>query len=225
MAIDREIIDELGLKFYKDRTNESFTEFYEYFHPVINNYIWKNFPVLSSRINEVKSGFFFATFTNIEQFKPDYSFSAWCSGILRNECLANFNRKARKGKETLNRGHYPIDENTFNDTIMISNIEQWIEDEDTNFKLNILYRELNNLPPLYKDIMIDKYVNGLKNPELVVKYNLIEKTIKTRIFNGTSLLKKKINPTDDSLLFGKFGGLTRIVSKKKRRIYKKRTRK
>jgi RNA polymerase sigma-70 factor (ECF subfamily) len=63
-------------------------------------------------------------------------------------------------------------------------------------KIDELYesiiQEIRELPDLYKDIMIDREINGMKYKDIAEKYDIKKRSIATRIRRARNKIKKKI---------------------------------
>jgi RNA polymerase sigma-70 factor (ECF subfamily) len=52
--------------------------------------------------------------------------------------------------------------------------------------------EIRDLPELYRDIMIDREINGMKYKDIAEKYGIKKRSIATRIRRARAKIKKKM---------------------------------
>ena len=52
--------------------------------------------------------------------------------------------------------------------------------------------EIRTLPELYRDIMVDREINGMKYKDIAVKYGIKKRSIATRIRRARAKIKKKM---------------------------------
>jgi RNA polymerase sigma factor (sigma-70 family) len=196
--IDRDQINLLGTSIYKNRDEHSFQEFYLHFNPLIRNYVWKNFSSIANQIDDIQCSFFSAVWEHIDQYDPTQPFSGWVSGILKNECLRRLRSSRPNGKKAMTLGDSPIEDQK---NLGENNIENWINDEYENFTIDALNNALDNLPEVYRNIFLDKYLNLLTVEEIAAKYGWNLNTVKTRIRDSIFKLKKLLYPNADPRQF------------------------
>jgi RNA polymerase sigma-70 factor, ECF subfamily len=137
----------------------------------------------------------------IEQYDSERgNFSTWCYNIARNESLLLL--KSRKK-------YVSTDDETLvslcNEEEMMENGNDYydlFEDQSLTFingqnKIDELYesiiQEIRDLPDLYKDIMIDREINGMKYKDIAIKYDIKKRSIATRIRRARNKIRKKID--------------------------------
>jgi len=72
--------------------------------------------------------------------------------------------------------------------------EQDFLDEDQELENQYLkcLQEIQNLKPLYREIVIDRLINGMKYEDISAKYDLPLQTIKNRILRGKRIIIDQI---------------------------------
>jgi DNA-directed RNA polymerase specialized sigma24 family protein len=55
-----------------------------------------------------------------------------------------------------------------------------------------IIQEIRDLPELYKDIMIDREINGMKYKDIATKYDIKKRSIATRIRRARNKIRKKV---------------------------------
>lgn len=134
----------------------------------------------------------------IEQYDCERgNFSTWCYNIARNESLLLL--KSRK--KFVSTDDESI-ETLYNCQMMANgDFYDLFDDPSLTFingqnKIDELYesiiQEIRELPDLYKDIMIDREINGMKYKDIAEKYDIKKRSIATRIRRARNKIKKKI---------------------------------
>jgi DNA-directed RNA polymerase specialized sigma24 family protein len=60
-----------------------------------------------------------------------------------------------------------------------------------------IIQEIKELPELYKDIMIDREINGMKYKDIAAEYDIKKRSIATRIRRARNRIKKKVEKLKD----------------------------
>jgi RNA polymerase sigma-70 factor (ECF subfamily) len=146
------------------------------FHKLLSNYI-------SVRINDrddaadvlqevfIKIALRLSALTNKEKLK------SWIFAITRNAITDYY----RKNAGRINSG--------ITDTIM----DETADDSDTDTTQGLdrcLQSFIGNLPAEYRDIIIDSEIQGIKQKDLAVKYNLAYPSVRSRVQRGRTRLKE-----------------------------------
>lgn len=125
-------------------------------------------------------------FKNSKKYKEEGNFKAWINTIARNVSF-DYLKSAKFKKETL------INEDS-------ENIFQNIKDKKPNPELQLIknergqriFREINNLKPKLKEVIVMTEFQGLSYEECAKKLNCPIGTIKSRIFNAKKELSEKL---------------------------------
>jgi RNA polymerase sigma factor (sigma-70 family) len=227
-----ETYNSLALEFKNTKTHKSFANLYHKIRPGLKNYI-KNIVKDLDVTEDILSKTFAKIHLKIDQFNPDYSITTWSYSIAKRECIRWIKRERNKtvslsyfnenGGEAVEGDDYNSMSFTSDLTQYenISESESWENDNDTFEKYDLAVKAINNLKPMYRDILIDNLVNGMKYKDIAFKiepklhemhlrfeegklsevelkeYNTYYKTIlqrvKNRIRRGKMIIEEEIN--------------------------------
>jgi RNA polymerase sigma-70 factor (ECF subfamily) len=124
------------------------------------------------------------------------NFSTWCYNIARNESLLLL--KSRKRFISRTAEEMEIETSKEEGISAVYEIE---EDPLWNFlsggsDIDDVYEqvidEIRELPVLYRDIMIDREINGMKYKDIADKYGIKKRSIATRIRRARTKIRKKM---------------------------------
>ena len=162
-------IQEAAQNFYDDRSDKSFKVLYDILYPlfynVVRRYYIKNDNDL---IKDVLSKTFMIIYKRIGNHDGERPFFAYFYTILVNESLGELKKKSLM--TPLSRLNAKKD---------VAKLFQNVEDEydymnieENQEKLEIIVDVIKKLDYEHADLVIDKYLHGYKNPELLEKYGL-----------------------------------------------------
>ena len=190
-------IQKLAEDFILTKNERQFQLLFERLKPGITNHC---FTILKD--SELAQDSFLNTMSKIWQKIDQYdcergNFSTWCYNIARNESLLLLKSRKRYistddesieaiyNDQNCNEGEYY---DIFDDPSLT-----FINGQN---KVDELYesiiQEIRELPDLYKDIMIDREINGMKYKDIAEKYEIKKRSIATRIRRARNKIKKKI---------------------------------
>lgn len=137
--------------------------------------------------------------TKIDQYdKARGNFSTWCYNIARNESLLIIKNNSRYYRSDDSQLEFVSAENeSKNPSYNIEDDPLWAfayEKEDIDAVYERAVEEIQSLPPLYKDIMVDREINGMKYEDIANKYGLNRKSVATRIRRARSKIKDALTP-------------------------------
>jgi RNA polymerase sigma-70 factor, ECF subfamily len=205
MKKNPEEIQELALAFYNNRDEISFTK--------IHNKMYQNLLYFANGIvgdmevaQDIVNVGMASVWSKIGQYNPYWQFTTWVYRIVRNEALT-YKRRAKK--------HVSLDSLRSSDNSVSDRVESklqkmsayaddyitepnWFLDEDYNAAekmYGIAIDAMNELPPLYKNIIIDREVNEMKYEEIADKYAMNLNTVKIRIMRSRQYIQKSVNNT------------------------------
>jgi len=182
-------IQSLATRFVNSRNESDFKLLYERVKPGILMYVTKMLKDQDAA-EDVVADAFVKMWSKIDQYNPYWNFSTWAYKIAKNEAMqwvrknGNVHSLQAMGGESLA------------DNILLANaliLDDGIEDvsspnwslEETEDYTTILYKkvleEIESLPELYRNIMTDRELNGMKYEEISEKYQIELNTVKTRI--------------------------------------------
>jgi len=198
----------LMLEFQATKNHQAFTKLYKKLAPSLKNYI-RGIVKDSDVTEDLLANTFTKIFTKVDQYDPQWQASTWSYTIAHRECL-RWIKKERNTKVSLSyfneNGSEVISDD---DSVSISNsntssieIEgertesQWLaEDEALTNHFNFAIESIQNLKPMYREILNDNLVKGMKYREIADKYNLPLQTIKNRIRRAKQLVADSLTET------------------------------
>jgi RNA polymerase sigma-70 factor, ECF subfamily len=132
--------------------------------------------------------------TKIHQYSPERAnFSTWAYNIAKNESLliVKNNKRYYRG-DTITIDHLNFLENSDEAPHEMTQEPEWEFDEKITLEqyYSAVVDELHNLPEIYRDIMIDREINGLKYKEISDKYGIKRRSIATRIRRARAKIQK-----------------------------------
>jgi RNA polymerase sigma factor (sigma-70 family) len=192
---------ELTENYLETRSEKDFTVLYRKVKPGLRSYIYKIIKDQEAT-DDVLVNTLAKMWTKIDQYDPQYQITTWLYRIAFNECLGFINE--RNKKTSLNKlsefGIEVEDGGTINDDLSILledaeyKTEQDFLDEDQELENQYLQclQQIQNLKPLYREIVIDRLINGMKYEDISAKYDLPLQTIKNRILRGKRIIIDQI---------------------------------
>lgn len=194
----------LAEKFITSKDERSFGALYERLKPGITNHcysILKDFELAEDAFLTSMS----KVWEKIDQYdKSKGNFSTWCYNIARNESLSII----KKNKKYI---HLGLDELEYSSSKVEEKNPSYNIDDDPLWRFanegntiddmyEIAIDEIKSLPAIYKDIMIDREINGMKYKDIADKYGIKKRSIATRIRRARNKIKKKMEEIQKSSL-------------------------
>jgi RNA polymerase sigma factor (sigma-70 family) len=145
-------------------------------------------------------------YTKIDQYDPQWQASTWSYTIAHRECL-RWIKKERNPRVSLSYfNENGSDVISDDDTNVMSNsntsrIEvqgsktesQFLEEDETLInQYDFAIESIQNLKPMYREILTDNLVLGMKYREIADKYELPLQTIKNRIRRAKQLVAESL---------------------------------
>jgi RNA polymerase sigma factor (sigma-70 family) len=193
-------IQEIGLAFYKERNDSSFTVMFNRLKPGLHKYLYDLVPDHSTR-NAVIMNTFKNIWEKIDQYDPYYAFSTWAYRIARNEGLLS-KRWSKK--------NYSLDSMT-EMGITLSNNPDNMSTPDYEFfeptdeeEIERLYRmvlsEIAELPEVYCLALTEREIKKKDYNTIAkeLKWNI--NTVRTRIKKGRKLVFDSIMKKEPELV-------------------------
>jgi RNA polymerase sigma-70 factor (ECF subfamily) len=136
--------------------------------------------------------------TKIDQYDLSRgNFSTWCYNIARNESLLlikSRNKYVSQNEQELDYhsnksdslviGHYTLED--------CADYAFSEEEESLETIYESVIDEIRSLPELYRDIMVDREINGMKYKDIADKYGIKKRSIATRIRRARAKIKKSV---------------------------------
>lgn len=227
-------IQKTALIFCKDRSNRNFGLLYERLKPGMlhhANSILKD----GDASEDVVSIAFTKIWLKIDQYNKFWNFSTWAYKIVhheslqyirKNKVLVSMDGPKYGGVKTQNTEHNLLYNGA--DEELISVDPNWDLDESDEMHQAVYSKvlaEINNLSKFYKNIMIDRELNGMKYKEISEKYGININSVKTRIKRARMQIiennpdyeklvnakKKKIRHTDEETQFNESDDFARAI--------------
>lgn len=207
--MSKDPIQDLAMEYFENDNEENFNKLYNRVLPTLRNHIWGFIYVTKSRdlLNEIVQRTWMKFITKKHQYdKERGAFSTWLFAIGRHEAFKELG--ACKGLisldslfETENEEFATIDIASLDNVVNKENYETTFKDlcEETEDKINsknlriIILWEMNKLPTIYKDILVDNLLWKMKYHQLADKYNIPINTLKSRIRVGKEMLRAELS--------------------------------
>ena len=190
----------LAESFVETRSPKCFKNLYERLKPGITNHCY-----LILKNQELAEDAFSNTMAKIWQKIHQYdkeraNFSTWCYNIARNESLLILKTGKRffshsdaemeyfSNKSTLGDlgGQYRMEEDPLYSSLF--------EDNTIDSVYESVLEEIRELPEIYREIMVDREINGMKYKDIAEKYGIKKRSIATRIRRARARIRKKMDP-------------------------------
>lgn len=189
-------IQVLAENFIRTRNEREFNPLYERVKPGVLNHcynILKDFELAEDAFLNAMS----KVWQKIEQYDTDRgNFSTWCYNIARNESLLLLKSRKRYISQTSDEMEYTSAKSEEkNPSYNIEDDPLWdflSGGNDIDDMYEQVIDEIKELDPLYRDIMIDREINGMKYKDIADKYGIKKRSIATRIRRARTKIRKKM---------------------------------
>jgi RNA polymerase sigma-70 factor (ECF subfamily) len=193
---------ELTENFLETRSEKDYTTLYRKVKPGLRSYIGKIVKD-SEATEDILVNTLTKMWTKIDQYDPQYQITTWLYRIAFNECLGFINERNKKtsltrlqeyGLEVNDGGTVAIETigSLVEDMDFKTEMDLWEEDNELQARYESCLRAMEQLKPIYRDIVVDRLINKVKYEDLADKYKLPLQTIKNRIRRGKSLIAESI---------------------------------
>jgi len=189
----------LGLEFSQTKSEKTFNDLYHRIKPGLLNYINQ---IVKDRdaAEDLFSMTMSIVYNKIEQYKPEYHISTWIYRIAYHEAIMFLRRKKREATTSFSvfdsyyesdRGSEKIMYNSMDNNELYDEDFQTKEEQEEQLQQveNAIFEAIENLDPLYSEIIKDRLVNNMKYNDISEKYDLPLHTIKNRIARGKRILQ------------------------------------
>lgn len=198
-------VKELMLEFQSTKTHSSFTRLYNKLAPSLKNYI-KGIVKDVDVTEDLLANTFTKVYTKVDQYDPQWQATTWSYTIAHRECL-RWIKKERNTRVSLSyfneNGSEVVDDdsthslsNSNTSLIEIENNkteDQWIEEDNLlSEKYEYATDSIAKLKPMYREILSDNLIKGMKYREIADKYDLPLQTIKNRIRRAKQLVADEL---------------------------------
>lgn len=197
-------IQKLAETFIGNKTDKSFNDLFDRLKPGVSNHCF-----LILKDLELAEDAFLNTMSKIwlkiDQYEVGRgNFSTWCYNIARNESLLLL--KSRK--KLISHDDFDLEflstKNVIGDIGGFYTIESdptclfFNDSESVDAVYESVLEEIRTLPETYRDIMIDREINGMKYKDIAEKYGIKKRSIATRIRRARERIRKKMDGNNKS---------------------------
>jgi len=189
-------IQVLAENFIRTRNEREFNPLYERVKPGVLNHcynILKDFELAEDAFLNAMS----KVWQKIEQYDTERgNFSTWCYNIARNESLLLLKSRKKYISQSSDEMEYTSAKSEEkNPSYNIEDDPLWdflSGGNDIDDMYEQVIDEIKELDPLYRDIMIDREINGMKYKDIADKYGIKKRSIATRIRRARTKIRKKM---------------------------------
>lgn len=192
---------ELSENFIRTRSERDYNALYVRVKPGLKNYI-ANVVKDSEATDDILTNVLTKMWTKIDQYDPSYQITTWLYRIAFNECLGWIRqRNSKYSIETMKEYGIEISDQfghtSARDLLIESEFKtetEWYdEDNYLQNRYELALSQIDNLKPMYKEIIEDRLLNGMKYEDIAVKHNLPLQTVKNRIRRGKSIIAENMD--------------------------------
>jgi RNA polymerase sigma-70 factor (ECF subfamily) len=208
----KETYQQLAVDFKETKSHKAFAKLYNKMRPGLRSFIsgfTKDYDVTEDLVART----FEKIYRKIDLYDPAYAITTWSYSIARRECLRWIKRERNKkislsyinenGGEAYDDGteslSISLGGNLSYEDDFITESEKWSEENEITAKYDLVVKAINELKPMYKDILVDNLFNGLKYKEIAFKMDsrLNELHLKYEVMAEEELEEyKKSNPKE-----------------------------
>jgi RNA polymerase sigma-70 factor (ECF subfamily) len=190
-------LQEMGLQFFKTRSDRDFTTVYHRLRPSISFYLRELVPSQDDR-NEVIATTFSKVWAKIHQYDPYWNFSTWVYRIARNEALLFFRSKKRtysyEGMEEMG-----INMEAKAATVSIDDAI-YHEDNPIDILHDLAVAEISNLPEIYKTVLTLREIDKMKYEDIAEELGWKHNTVRTRIRKAREIVRTNLTKREPELI-------------------------
>lgn len=192
---------ELSENFIRTRSERDYNALYMRVKPGLKNYI-ANVVKNSDATDDILTNVLTKMWTKIDQYDPSYQITTWLYRIAFNECLGWIRqRNSKYSIETMKEYGIEISDQfghtSARDLLVESEFKtetEWYDEDDyLQNRYELALSQIDDLKPMYKEIIEDRLLNGMKYEDIAVKHNLPLQTVKNRIRRGKSIIAENMN--------------------------------
>jgi RNA polymerase sigma-70 factor (ECF subfamily) len=195
-------LQELGLEFYNEKTDISFSHLFYRMKPGLNKYLYELVKDYSTR-EAVIMNTFKNVWEKIHQYDPYYAFSTWVYRIAKNEALLSKRWSKRNySLDTMTEMGINVTENYESSRATIPDYEFFEPTPEENMELlyKMVLDEIDNLPEIYKTVILEREIKKKDYAKIAKELNWPINTVRTRIRKGRQLIYASINKKDPKLV-------------------------
>ena len=191
---------ELSENFVKSKSEKDYNALYKRVKPGLKNYI-ANVVKDSEATDDILSNTLTKMWTKIDQYDPSYQITTWLYRIAFNECLGWIRQRNSKysidamkeyGIEISDQYAHTSAKDLLVEREFKSEADWYEEDDNLQARYELALSNINNLKPMYREIIEDRLLNNMKYEDIAKKHNLPLQTIKNRIRRGKSIIAENM---------------------------------
>jgi len=191
---------ELSENFVKTKSEKDYNALYKRVKPGLKNYI-ANVVKDTEATEDILTNTLTKMWTKIDQYNPSYQITTWLYRIAFNECLGWIRQRNSKysidamkeyGIEISDQYAHTSAKDLLVEREFKSETEWYEEDNDLQMRYELALSNINNLKPMYREIIEDRLLNHMKYEDIAKKHNLPLQTIKNRIRRGKSIIAENM---------------------------------
>lgn len=183
-------LQELGLEFFNQRNELTFTKMYYRLKPGVSKYL-KDYVKEYNDREEVIATAFAKVWIKIHQYDPYWNFSTWVYRIARNEALLSKRYSSR------NYSYEAMEELGINmqskSDVYEMNYELNEPEQDVESSLcDMIVNEIPRLPEIYSKVLTLREVDKLKYEDIADQLGWKINTVRTRIHKARELVRTSL---------------------------------
>jgi len=191
---------ELSENFVKSKSEKDYNALYKRVKPGLKNYI-ANVVKDSEATDDILTNTLTKMWTKIDQYDPSYQITTWLYRIAFNECLGWIRQRNSKysidamkeyGIEISDQFAHTSAKDLLVEREFKSEADWYEEDDNLQARYELALSNINNLKPMYREIIEDRLLNNMKYEDIAKKHNLPLQTIKNRIRRGKSIIAENM---------------------------------
>ena len=191
---------QLSENFINSKSEKDYNVLYQRVKPGLRNYI-ANVVKDNEATDDILTNTLTKMWTKIDQYDPKYQITTWLYRIAFNECLGWIRQRNRKYSiDAMKEYGIEISEHYSHTSAhdLLIEIESKTEadfieeDEALMNSYELALKAIQELKPMYRDIIEDRLLNNMKYEDIADKYGVPLQTVKNRIRRGKILIQESM---------------------------------
>lgn len=191
---------QLSENFIKSKSERDYNALYNRVKPGLRNYI-HNVVKDNEATDDILTNTLTKMWTKIDQYDPSYQITTWLYRIAFNECLGWIRQRNRKysidamkeyGIEVSEHYSHTSAHDLLIEMEHKTELDFIEEDQAIMDSYELALKAINDLKPMYREILEDRLLNDMKYEDIATKYNVPLQTVKNRIRRGKILIQESM---------------------------------
>jgi|TARA_B110000908_G_C10144829_1_gene398536 RNA polymerase sigma-70 factor (ECF subfamily) len=191
---------QLSENFITSKSEKDYNVLYQRVKPGLRNYIY-NVVKDNDACEDILTNTLTKMWTKIDQYDPKYQITTWLYRIAFNECLGWIRQRNRKYSiDAMKEYGIEISEHYSHTSahdllieIETKSEQDWIDEDDAIMNsYESALKAIQELKPMYRDIIEDRLLNNMKYEDIADKYGVPLQTVKNRIRRGKILIQESM---------------------------------